>query len=91
MEVICKPKYNSIFWRKDSNDSWSYADLDDMIHEYGYEEYTTLDFAWTVKKAGTDEILYYVYFCDECEECIISVDPDPGYEYCPHCGRKVRS
>ena len=71
MEVICKPKYNSIFWRKDSNDSWNYADLDNVIRAYGYEEYTTLDFKWPVKRADSDEILYYVYFCYECEKYII--------------------
>lgn len=91
MEVICKPKYNAIFWRENASEDWDWTELDDMIHDYTDNPKTTLDFAWTVKKAGTDEILYYVYFCDECEECIISVDPDPGYEYCPHCGRKVRS
>lgn len=89
MEVICKPKYNSIFWRKDSTDVWSGTDLDDMIQNYISEPTTTLEFAWVVKKAGTDDILYYVYFCKECEECIISVDPNPNYKYCPHCGRKL--
>lgn len=89
MEVICKPKYNAIFWRKDANELWSYADLDEMIHDYEDDSCTRLDYAWPVKRAGTDEILYYVYFCHECDECIISVDPDPGYKYCPHCGHRL--
>ena len=86
MEVICKPKYNSIFWRENANEDWDWTELDDMIHDYIGKPRTRLDYAWPVRKAGTDEILYYVYFCRACDECVITVDPNPGYKYCPHCG-----
>ena len=88
MEVVCKEKFNTIFWRHDPNKEWNQAYIDDVIEAYEDSLATTLDFAWTVKNA-TGDIIYYVYFCHNCGKVVVSEDPNPGFEYCPHCGRKL--
>lgn len=89
MDIITKPRYNAIFWRNSVNEPWQQADLDEMISAYTDEPYTAFELWRPVKREGTDEILYYVFYCEECHEPVLSVDVNHGYKFCPHCGRAV--
>lgn len=89
MDVICKPKYNVIFWRNSANDNWQCEDLEAMITAYTDEPYTELEYWQPVRREGSEEILYHVYFCQKCRGPILSVDADPEYKFCPHCGRAI--
>ena len=89
MDVICKEKYNVIFWRNNPNEEWSCEDLDTMIDAYQTEAYTDLEYWQPVRREGTDEILYHVFFCKECGKSILAVDANHDYRYCPHCGRAI--
>lgn len=89
MDIICKEKYNVIFWRNNSNEEWSCEDLDVIINAYQDEPYTELEFWTTVRREDTDEELYHVFKCKRCEELILTVDINHDYEFCPHCGRAI--
>ena len=89
MEIICKEKLNIIFWRYEPGNDWSWANLDEMIEAYDSEPYTELEYAFPVKREGTDEVLYHVFKCKECEKMIPTVDSNHEYEFCPYCGRAI--
>ena len=89
MDIICKPSYNAIFWRNSPDQEWEQAYLDEVVSAYADEPYTEFDLWQPVKREGTDEILYYVFYCQECHEPVLSVDANHGYKFCPHCGRAV--
>lgn len=91
MDIICKEKYNVIFWRNSPSEEWQCEDLDVVIDAYQDEPYTELELWKVVYKEGTEEPLYYVYECKKCDELILTVDADHGYKFCPHCGRAIWS
>ena len=89
MDVICKPKYNVVFWRKSADEDWQCEDLDTIIEAYTDEPYTDLDYIAPVRRENTNEILYHIFKCRKCEKTILTVDANHEYEYCPHCGRAI--
>jgi hypothetical protein len=89
MEVICKEKLNTIFWRHEHGNDWSWADLDEVISTYEDEPYTELSYWQPVRREGSEEILYHVFFCKNCDNPILAVDANHDYRYCPHCGRAI--
>lgn len=89
MQVICKPSMNTIFWRRGQHDDWCWTDLEELIEMYEDEPFTELEYQFPVLRDGTEDILYHVFKCTECEKLVLSVDVDHGYEYCPHCGRSI--
>ena len=91
MEVVCKEKYNVIFWRNSPAEEWNCEDLDVIIDAYQDEPYTELEYWKPVKRENTDEILYHVFFCKECDQPVLTVDANHEYKFCPHCGRAIWS
>ena len=89
MEVICKEKLNTIFWRHEHGNDWSWADLDEVIATYEDEPYTELSYWQPVRREGSEEILYHVFFCKSCDKPILAVDANHDYRYCPHCGKAI--
>lgn len=89
MDVICKPKYNVIFWRNPGEEEWNCEDLDEIIESYQCEPFTELRYIAPVHRENSDEILYHIFECSECEKTILTVDVNHGYEFCPHCGRAI--
>ena len=89
MDVICKEKFNVIFWRKSHDEEWNCEDLDVMINAYQDEPYTEFTYWEPVKREDSEKILYHVYFCQKCNMPVLSVDEEHGYKYCPHCGRAI--
>lgn len=91
MEVICKEKLNTIFWRHEPGNDWSWANLDEIISAYEDEPYTELDYVAPVRRENTNEILYHIFKCKKCDKTILTVDANHEYEFCPHCGRAIWS
>jgi len=89
MEVICKEKYNVIFWRDSHGGDWNHAEIDELIHAYEDEPFTELELFKTVRRENTDIDLYYAFKCKNCDEMILTVDANHGYQFCPHCGAAV--
>ena len=89
MDIVCKERLNTIFWRHDNNDYWNWADLDEVISTYRDELYTELSYWQPVRREGSEKILYHVFFCKKCNEPILAVDANHGYKHCPHCGRAI--
>lgn len=89
MDIICKPSYNVIFWRKSENEDWQYENLDTVVEAYIDIPYTELDYVAPVRRENTDEILYHIFKCRECDKTILTVDANHEYEFCPHCGRAI--
>ena len=89
MDIVCKEKYNVIFWRNSHDEEWNCEDLDVIINAYQEESYTEIEFWKTVCREGTEEPLYHVFECKACGELILTVDIDHGYKFCPHCGRAI--
>lgn len=91
MKVVCKEKYNVIFWRNEPNEEWNCEDLDVMIDAYQTEPYTDMDYIAPVRRENTNEILYHIFKCRQCEKAILTVDANHEYKFCPHCGRAIWS
>ena len=89
MDIICKPKYNAIFWRNSSDEKWKQGDLTEILERHDEEPITILNLWETVRKEGTDEFLYNVWECAACGELVLTVDEEHGYSYCPHCGTMI--
>ena len=89
MDIICKPKYNAIFWRNSKNDRWKQGDLTEILECHDEEPITVLNLWETVRREGTDEFLYNVWECTACGELVLTVDEEHGYSYCPHCGTMI--
>ena len=89
MDVVCKPKYNVIFWRNSADEEWQCEDLDTMIEAYTDEPYTDLDYIAPVREENMGKILYHIFKCRKCEKTVLTVDANPEYEFCPHCGRAI--
>ena len=89
MEVVYKEKFNTIFWKFDSGMEWHRASIYDILEAYEESQYTKLDYKWPVKDADTGEIKSYVFACRNCDGIVCSEDADPGYRYCPHCGKII--
>ena len=90
MDIICKPSYNVIFWRKSTDEDWQYENLDTVIESYTDIPQTEFDYVAPVRRENTDEILYHIFKCRECDKTILTVDANHEYEFCPHCGRVIR-
>ena len=91
MDIVCKEKYNVIFWRKSPSDEWQCEDLDVVIDAYETQPYTELEYWKTVRGEESGKDLYHIFKCKECDQLILTVDLDHDYHYCPHCGRAVWS
>lgn len=91
MDIVCKPKYNVIFWRENEEDEWQCENLDTMIESYGVDSYTELEYWQPVRREDSEDILYHVFFCQRCKKPILAVDANHGYKFCPHCGRAIWS
>ena len=91
MDIVCKEKLNTVFWRHDGDEDWNWANLDEVISTYEDEPYTELTYGYPVKRDGTDTILYHVFFCKNCDKPVLTVDANHEYRYCPHCGRAIWS
>lgn len=89
MDIICKPSYNVIFWRKTADEDWEYENLDTVIESYTDIPQTELEYVAPVRRENTDEILYHIFKCRECDKTILTVDANHEYEFCPHCGRVI--
>ena len=86
MDIVCREDLNTIFWRDKGDHDWNWATLDDLIEAFELEPFTELTYEFPVRREGTDEILYHVFKCDECEKLIPTVDANHEYDYCPYCG-----
>ena len=91
MDVICKEKYNVIFWRNSPSEEWNCEDLDVIIDAYQDEPYTDIEYWTTICKEDTEEPMYYAFRCARCGEIILTLDLNHEYKFCPHCGRAVWS
>ena len=60
MDIVCKEKLNTIFWRHDGEKEWNWAGLDEVISTYEDEPYTELSYWQPVRREGSEEILYHV-------------------------------
>lgn len=89
MDIICKPKYNAIFWRNSDNEAWKQGDLTEILEHYEDEPITILNLWETVHREGTDDFLYNIWECAACEKLVLTVDEEHGYSYCPHCSRMI--
>ena len=90
MDIICKEKYNVIFWRNSRDEEWNCEDLDVIINAYQDEPYCELNY-WTAVHPADDEEkdLYYLWICDRCEAVVPTLDMNHDLEFCPHCGRAI--
>lgn len=89
MDIICKPKYNAIFWRNSEDEKWNQANLKELINDYEDEPVTIFNLWETVTGEKSGKFLYNVWECSACENLILTVDEYHGYQYCPHCGRMI--
>ena len=91
MDIICKEKYNVIFWRNSPHEEWQCEDLDVVINAYQDEPYTELEFWTTVCGEESGKELYHVFKCKRCDGLILTVDKNHDYKFCPHCGGAIWS
>lgn len=89
MDIICKPKYNAIFWRESDVEKWTQAKLIDLIDNYNNRSVTTLNLWQSVCSSKTGKFLYNVWECAVCDELICVDEEEHGYNYCPYCGRLI--
>ena len=89
MDIICKPKYNVVFWRESADEDWHYENLDTVVESYTDIPQTELDYVAPVRRENTGEILYHIFKCRECDKTVLTVDANHEYEFCPHCGRAI--
>ena len=87
MDIITKPKHNTIFWRNSEDESWEQANLNELIHAYEKDS-CTLKYGTTVYTLKGRE-LYSMFCCDKCDEVITTLDKEHDLVYCPYCGRRI--
>ena len=92
MDIVCKEKYNVIFWRNSPSEEWNCEDLDVVINAYEEDPYCDLEYWTTVHPVGNEEKdLYYLFTCDHCKQTVAALDREHGYKYCPYCGSAIWS
>ena len=89
MDIICKEKYNVIFWRNSATDEWENAPLDEVVDMYRCEPYCALNYWTTVHEEGTGKELYHLFNCSECGAVVATLDKVHDLNYCPHCGKMI--
>ena len=90
MDIICKVKYNTIFWRNSHDEEWHNAPLDQMIEIYQNEPYCELNYWTTVHPEDNEEKeLYHLFECDNCGKVVAALDKNHDYAYCPYCGSAI--
>lgn len=88
MDIICKPSYDVVFWRKSEDEDWKQASLSYLIEIYEDEPYCQLKY-WQPVKDESGKELYHLFTCDRCDAVTAALDPAHDFDFCPHCGRAV--
>lgn len=90
MDIICKEKYNVIFWRNSHDEEWNCEDLDVIINAYQDEPYCEFKY-WVAVHPENDKTkdLYHLWTCSRCGVVSASLDKELDFDFCPHCGRAI--
>lgn len=87
MDIICKPRYNVIFWRNSDELLWKQAKLDELLQTH--EKDSCMLEYWTTVHTTNGRELYSMFICDKCDEITATLDKEHDLTYCPHCGRRI--